>query len=265
MTANGKTIGENNRGPQDRRPGRDHADRDADARGRRLHHAQGQPVRQCRDEDQRDLEGIRRPLPVEPERSRAPSRAAPSCSRGRRTTTTASTIPALEIDEHCLLFIRGTGPIGYPGGAEVVNMQPPGGAHQEGHPLAALHRRRPPVRHLGLALDPQRLAGSGGGRRPGAAARPATGCASTCTSARANIMISDAELNERRAALQGHGGFNYRRQPDALAGDPALHGRPVRRGHGAEAGGEVPARRPDHGRAARQPLRERAAAQASSS
>ncbi|MCB1544477.1 MAG: dihydroxy-acid dehydratase family protein, partial [Rhodoblastus sp.] len=32
---------------------------------------------------------------------------------------------ALGIDEHCLLFIRGTGPIGYPGGAEVVNMQPP--------------------------------------------------------------------------------------------------------------------------------------------
>ena len=33
--------------------------------------------------------------------------------------------PALKIDERCMLFIRGTGPIGYPGGAEVVNMQPP--------------------------------------------------------------------------------------------------------------------------------------------
>src|SRR3954469_425113 len=33
--------------------------------------------------------------------------------------------PSLEIDERCVLFIRGTGPIGYPGGAEVVNMQPP--------------------------------------------------------------------------------------------------------------------------------------------
>ncbi len=32
---------------------------------------------------------------------------------------------ALNIDEHCILFVRGTGPIGYPGGAEVVNMQPP--------------------------------------------------------------------------------------------------------------------------------------------
>jgi len=33
--------------------------------------------------------------------------------------------PKLNIDEHCILIIRGCGPIGYPGGAEVVNMQPP--------------------------------------------------------------------------------------------------------------------------------------------
>ena len=33
--------------------------------------------------------------------------------------------PNLKIDAHCLLFIRGVGPIGYPGAAEVVNMRPP--------------------------------------------------------------------------------------------------------------------------------------------
>jgi dihydroxy-acid dehydratase len=33
--------------------------------------------------------------------------------------------PALAIDEHCILVIRGSGPIGWPGSAEVVNMQPP--------------------------------------------------------------------------------------------------------------------------------------------
>ena len=33
--------------------------------------------------------------------------------------------PALDIDEHCILVIRGAGPIGWPGSAEVVNMQPP--------------------------------------------------------------------------------------------------------------------------------------------
>jgi len=33
--------------------------------------------------------------------------------------------PALNIDECCILVIRGAGPIGWPGSAEVVNMQPP--------------------------------------------------------------------------------------------------------------------------------------------
>lgn len=33
--------------------------------------------------------------------------------------------PALEIDERTMLVIRGSGPIGWPGSAEVVNMQPP--------------------------------------------------------------------------------------------------------------------------------------------
>ena len=33
--------------------------------------------------------------------------------------------PALEIDENCILVVRGVGPVGYPGSAEVVNMQPP--------------------------------------------------------------------------------------------------------------------------------------------
>lgn len=34
--------------------------------------------------------------------------------------------PQLNIDEHCMLVVRGTGPLGYPGSAEVVNMTPPG-------------------------------------------------------------------------------------------------------------------------------------------
>ncbi|MFN7156104.1 MAG: dihydroxy-acid dehydratase, partial [Acidovorax sp.] len=33
--------------------------------------------------------------------------------------------PALNIDEGCILVMRGAGPIGWPGSAEVVNMQPP--------------------------------------------------------------------------------------------------------------------------------------------
>ena len=33
--------------------------------------------------------------------------------------------PSLNIDENCVLIMRGAGPIGYPGGAEVVKMRPP--------------------------------------------------------------------------------------------------------------------------------------------
>ncbi|CAM3604864.1 IlvD/Edd family dehydratase [Bordetella sputigena] len=40
--------------------------------------------------------------------------------------------PELRIDEHCMLVIRGAGPIGYPGGAEVVNMAPPARLIQQG-------------------------------------------------------------------------------------------------------------------------------------
>ncbi len=40
--------------------------------------------------------------------------------------------PALGIDEHTILFMRGAGPIGYPGSAEVVNMQPPAALIKKG-------------------------------------------------------------------------------------------------------------------------------------
>jgi dihydroxyacid dehydratase/phosphogluconate dehydratase len=40
--------------------------------------------------------------------------------------------PALAIDENCILVIRGSGPIGWPGSAEVVNMQPPDALLQRG-------------------------------------------------------------------------------------------------------------------------------------
>ena len=40
--------------------------------------------------------------------------------------------PALNIDEGCILVMRGAGPIGWPGSAEVVNMQPPDALIQRG-------------------------------------------------------------------------------------------------------------------------------------
>lgn len=40
--------------------------------------------------------------------------------------------PSLNIDENCMLVVRGTGPLGYPGSAEVVNMSPPGALVKKG-------------------------------------------------------------------------------------------------------------------------------------
>jgi dihydroxyacid dehydratase/phosphogluconate dehydratase len=40
--------------------------------------------------------------------------------------------PALGVDENCILVIRGSGPLGWPGSAEVVNMQPPDALIQRG-------------------------------------------------------------------------------------------------------------------------------------
>ncbi len=40
--------------------------------------------------------------------------------------------PALDIDENCILVMRNVGPVGFPGAAEVVNMQPPDRLIQQG-------------------------------------------------------------------------------------------------------------------------------------
>ncbi len=92
--------------------------------------------------------------------------------------------PALGIDENCILFIRGTGPIGYPGRGGSREHAAAGRAHQTRHHLAALHRRRAAVGHLRFALHPQRLARSGGGRRAGPFAEPAIRCGSISSAAR---------------------------------------------------------------------------------
>ncbi len=156
--------------------------------------------------------------------------------------------PTLAIDEHCMLFIRGTGPIGYPGGAEVVNMQPPAALHQEGRQRPALHRRRPAVRHLGLALDPQRFARGGGRRRPRAAAHRRPRPHRPQEARRQHPHFRRGARDAPRGA--GEARLRLSQEPDAVAADPARNGRPVRRGHGAEAGGEIPAPGADDGRAA---------------
>ncbi len=116
--------------------------------------------------------------------------------------------PSLNIDEHCMLFVRGVGPIGYPGGAEVVNMQPPAALIKKG--ITSL----PCIgdgRQSGTSGSPSILNAS-----PEAAANGGLAILKTGDRVRidlnkgeANILISDAEVKKRHADLMASGGFKY--------------------------------------------------------
>jgi dihydroxy-acid dehydratase len=116
--------------------------------------------------------------------------------------------PALEIDEHSLLFIRGAGPIGYPGSAEVVNMQPPAALIKKG--ITSL----PCIgdgRQSGTSGSPSILNASPEAAAGGGLALLRTGDRVRIDVAKgtADILISPEELAERRAALHRRGGYPY--------------------------------------------------------
>jgi dihydroxy-acid dehydratase len=116
--------------------------------------------------------------------------------------------PSLDIDERCMLFIRGTGPIGYPGGAEVVNMQPPAALIKKGvHSLPCIGDGR----QSGTSASPSILNASPEAAAGGGLALLQTGdrVRIDLNKRTANILISDAELAQRRADLQKHGGYHY--------------------------------------------------------
>jgi dihydroxy-acid dehydratase len=109
--------------------------------------------------------------------------------------------PALGIDENCMLFIRGTGPIGYPGGAEVVNMQPPAHLIKQGvHALPCIGDGR----QSGTSASPSILNASPEAAAGGGLAMLRTGDRVRIDLGRrtANILLSEAELAERRATLE---------------------------------------------------------------
>src|SRR4051812_11345614 len=111
--------------------------------------------------------------------------------------------PSLPIDENSILFIRNTGPVGYPGAAEVVNMLPPDRLVKGGILML------PCVgdgRQSGTSASPSILNASpeaavGGGLallKTGDKVRVDIGKRS------ANMLISDEELAKRRAAWKPH-------------------------------------------------------------
>jgi dihydroxy-acid dehydratase len=140
--------------------------------------------------------------------------------------------PALEIDAFSILVIRGTGPIGYPGAAEVVNMQPPARLIQQGvHALPCIGDGR----QSGTSGSPSILNAS-----PEAAAGGGLALLQTGDKVRVdlrqrtvNVLVSDEELARRRTALDAQGGYKYpasqtpwqeiqRGMTDQLAGGMAL-------------------------------------------
>jgi dihydroxy-acid dehydratase len=116
--------------------------------------------------------------------------------------------PSLGVDENTMLFMRGAGPIGYPGAAEVVNMQPPAALLKKGiKSLPCIGDGR----QSGTSGSPSILNASPEAAAGGGLAILKTGdrVRIDLKKGEANILISDGELAERRAELQKRGGYPY--------------------------------------------------------
>ncbi|WIY54487.1 IlvD/Edd family dehydratase [Devosia sp. YIM 151766] len=116
--------------------------------------------------------------------------------------------PSLDIDENTLLFMRGAGPIGYPGAAEVVNMRPPDYLIKKGvHALACIGDGR----QSGTSGSPSILNASPEAAAGGNLAILKTGdkVRIDLNKGEANILISDAEIEQRRRVLEEEGGYKF--------------------------------------------------------
>jgi dihydroxy-acid dehydratase len=116
--------------------------------------------------------------------------------------------PALAIDAATILVIRGVGPIGYPGSAEVVNMQPPAALIKQGiNSLPCIGDGR----QSGTSGSPSILNASPEAAAGGGLALLRTGDRVRIDLDRgtANMLVSEAELAARRAALEQQGGYHF--------------------------------------------------------
>lgn len=114
--------------------------------------------------------------------------------------------PALNIDENTLLFIRGVGPIGYPGSAEVVNMQPPAALIKHGiESLPCIGDGR----QSGTSGSPSILNASPEAAAGGGLALLKTGdrVRIDLRKGTADMLVPKDELDRRRVALDEAGGF----------------------------------------------------------
>jgi dihydroxy-acid dehydratase len=114
--------------------------------------------------------------------------------------------PKMKIDANTMLFIRGVGPVGYPGAAEVVNMRPPAYLIKKG--ITSL----PCIgdgRQSGTSGSPSILNASPEAATGGGLALLRTGdrVRIDLKKRTANILISAEELAERRADFEKNGGY----------------------------------------------------------
>jgi len=116
--------------------------------------------------------------------------------------------PATGITPATLLVMRGAGPIGYPGAAEVVNMRPPAHLILDGvHALPCIGDGR----QSGTSGSPSILNASPEAAAGGALALLRTGDRVRIDLKRgtADVLIDEAEIAERRRALEAAGGYRY--------------------------------------------------------
>jgi dihydroxy-acid dehydratase len=115
---------------------------------------------------------------------------------------------SLKIDENTILFMRGVGPIGFPGSAEVVNMQPPAALIKRG--ITSLpcigDGRQSGTSGSASILNASPEAADGGGL---AVLQTGDQVRIDLNKGTADMLISPAELAERVAALRQNGGFHY--------------------------------------------------------
>ena len=116
--------------------------------------------------------------------------------------------PASNIDENTMLFMRGVGPIGYPGAAEVVNMHPPAALLKRGiNALPCIGDGR----QSGTSGSPSILNASPEAAAGGGLALLKTGdrVRIDLRKGTANMLIPDEELAKRRKELEAAGGYKY--------------------------------------------------------
>ena len=116
--------------------------------------------------------------------------------------------PALKIDAYTILVMRGAGAIGYPGSAEVVNMQPPAALLKQGvSSLPCLGDGR----QSGTSGSPSILNASPEAATGGGLAVLKTGdrLRIDLTKGRVDILISKDELTKRLSELERAGGYKY--------------------------------------------------------